>query len=188
MNEILGQLDHDLTLGRPESTLGNWLCDIIQLESEILTGTHIHLSIMNYGGIRLTELQEGSITMSDAFELLPFPNEVVVMHLSGEHLETFFEKMADQKGWPVSESVEYTIWNGKPFQIEIEDEEIHSDRTYNIATSDYVANGGDGFEFLRGLPRTATGVLIRDMFISYLRKTPVKHRAIITGRVNLYDE
>jgi 2',3'-cyclic-nucleotide 2'-phosphodiesterase (5'-nucleotidase family) len=47
---------------------------------------------------------------------------------------------------------------------------IDNDATYQIATNDYVANGGDNCGFLKEQKRINTGLLIRDIVSNYIRQ------------------
>jgi 2',3'-cyclic-nucleotide 2'-phosphodiesterase (5'-nucleotidase family) len=42
-------------------------------------------------------------------------------------------------------------------------------KTYRVATSDYIANGGDRCDFLIGLKQNNAGLLLRDALLQYLK-------------------
>ena len=53
----------------------------------------------------------------------------------------------------------------------IEGKPLDDSKIYWLATSDYLANGGDGNDVLKGInERVSSGVKLRDMFIDHLRK------------------
>ena len=77
----------------------------------------------------------------------------------------------------------------KGINIQIQGLPFDESKSYWLATSDYLANGGDGFEILTEIKdRVSSGVKFRDMFIDHLRlmgKKGVIIEAKIDGRI--YD-
>jgi len=69
---------------------------------------------------------------------------------------------------------------------EVTDVKIHgealTDRIYNVAIPDYVANGGSDCLFLKGCDRTVYSELLRDMMIDKAAKEKVIS-AKIEGRI-----
>lgn len=49
---------------------------------------------------------------------------------------------------------------------------IIDERSYSLATSDFLAEGGDGLDILAGLPREDLDVSILDAVIKRLRELP----------------
>jgi hypothetical protein len=79
-------------------------------------------------------------------------------------------------------AVDVTI-NGKPFNPD-------SDRTYLIATSDYLTGGGDDMTFLKNKPEMGKYGLLRDMILSYFLRMNSENRKIhneTDGRI-YYDK
>ena len=57
--------------------------------------------------------------------------------------------------------IKEVLINGKPFD---------ENKTYRVATSDYLANGGDQLSFLAQIAeRENTGLKIRDILITYIK-------------------
>ena len=75
------------TDGYLQSTLGNLIADLsYQKANELFnkeTGKTVDFSMSNYGGIRAA-INKGEVTVSNAFELMPFDNTLVVVELSAE--------------------------------------------------------------------------------------------------------
>ncbi len=174
MDEIIGFTARELTKNKPESTLGNALCDLVEEYLEEDLDLEVDLTLLNYGGIRRNSLPMGNISVGHIFELLPFENEVVVLTLSGQVLEELLLKIGSSGGWPMSDgaqikltkegewtSVENILIGGEPIQI---------DKKYKLATIDYVANGGDQAKLLIDQPRYDTKILIRDLVIEALKE------------------
>lgn len=174
MDEIIGFSARELTKNKPESLLGNALCDIVEEYLEEELDLEVDLTLLNYGGIRRNSLPAGNISVGHIYELLPFENEVVVLTLSGQVLEELLIKIGASGGWPMSGGatiklkkegdwtlVESILINGLPLDV---------DKTYKLATIDYVANGGDQAKLLIDQPRYDTKILIRDLMIDALKE------------------
>jgi len=183
MNEVLGIAKDRLSMGRPESTLGNWFADTQLKASEEKLGKHIDFAISNSGGIRIPEIPKGQVTRGKIFELMPFDNMLVIMELSGEKTLELVNHIALSDGWPVSKELRFRInKEGKAEEISINGEPLDLNKKYVVSLSDYVANGGSDCSFLIGLPFENTGILIRDALIEQTKKD-TKLEAVIDGRI-----
>jgi len=103
-------------------------------------------------------------------------------------MRRFIDHMASRGGEGVS-GMRFGIKDDKGFNPEIQGQPLDDTKSYWLATSDYIANGGDGFEILSSIKeRISTGVKFRDMFINHLRILGQKNISIeakTDGRV--YD-
>lgn len=188
MNRKIGVFAHDMTKKKPESELGNFMCDATQEYFNGLSGgiNAVDLTVMNYGGIRVQHISKGEIMVETMFELMPFENTVVELSVPGNVLHQMFEKIAKAGGWPVSNNVYLEIENQKVKQLLINGELIANDKTYQLLTTDYVANGGNGMTMLSGITQKRGKTKLRDILISYCEwKTDMGEEieAKITGRV-----
>jgi 2',3'-cyclic-nucleotide 2'-phosphodiesterase (5'-nucleotidase family) len=118
--------------------------------------------------------------------LLPFRNTVVKMTLTGAQLKQVLGRRVlavsglkvawDTSRPALKHMVSATLANGQPLQ-----DTAH----YTVAVNDFIAAGGDGLaELLEGSSIEDTGVLLRDMFTSYLKKH-LKVSAVMDGRVTI---
>jgi 2',3'-cyclic-nucleotide 2'-phosphodiesterase (5'-nucleotidase family) len=80
----LGELAGDLKRGRGETTLGDWLADVIREEA----GADV--AVLNSGGIR-RDLPAGPLTALLVHEVLPFANTLVTVKMTGVEVQ----QMAD---------------------------------------------------------------------------------------------
>jgi 2',3'-cyclic-nucleotide 2'-phosphodiesterase (5'-nucleotidase family) len=174
MNKVIGYAPTDLFKAKPESKLTNLLADLLLEETRsILSGAGrkpiAHLAFLNYGGIR-TGIPEGPVTVNKMFELMPFENELVVLELSGADVKRFLDLIASRGGESIS-GVRFRIRDGKAADIKIDGKSLASGGTYWLATSDYVADGGDSYAMLmNSTDRINTGIKIRDVIIQYLER------------------
>ena len=57
------------------------------------------------------------------------------------------------------------------FNVRINDEHIMMDKLYTVATNDFLAAGGDGYEVLQnGTIVAETGLMLRDVVVDYFLK------------------
>jgi 2',3'-cyclic-nucleotide 2'-phosphodiesterase (5'-nucleotidase family) len=92
--------------------------------------------------------------------------------LHGKDVEGLFDYyLATQKNNPVShliietdnQSISKKLINGKP---------VDYNKDYYIATSDYLAMGGDNMAFFGKGKLIATGIKMRDLFIEKFKQNP----------------
>lgn len=179
MNKVIGINAALLTKEQPESTLGNWCADAVLSQTQKYTGLPIDFAILNYGGLRIPSLPQGKITKGKIFELMPFDNMLVAIEMKGSELPQLFEHIAQKGGWPVSASIrmefddEFAVHN-----IRIEGAKIDPNKSYQIATIDYLANGGDNCSFFKEKNRTETGQFMRSAVIEYVETLSKKEQQI----------
>jgi len=172
MNIVLGKLEVPLTKSWPECSLGNFMTDAYQEMAEKRFNRKVDVALMNYGGIRLNSMEPGPITRGKLFELMPFDNLMVLLELTGEQLQEFLNNLASRGGWPMT-GASYTIVNKKATNLTIGGKPIEPKKKYTIATSDYVANGGDDNSVLKGLEQINIGYLQRDALIEYVKEKKI---------------
>ncbi len=172
MNKVIGEVKQDLPKEKPESLLGNFVADAILVAAKKHYDQPIDFAVSNYGGLRVPNIPAGPITTGMIFELMPFENRLTVVHLDGKTTKQFFEHMVAKGGWPVSTGVQVKVSNVDSVsvqQIMIDDAIFNEKQTYHILTSDYIANGGDQCDFLKGKDRDDIGLLFRDALIEYTK-------------------
>jgi len=186
MNQVIGIGAKDLIKEKPESPLGNWMADIIHKKSEAYYGKPIDMALVNYGGIRIPSLPQGEITKRTMFELMPFDNMLVVLHVDAETMRELFERMAGYGGWPISHQVKYIINDGKPENVTIHGKPLDKNKIYTIAMSDFIADGGDKCFFFKDKKRDMLGKLFRDALIEGVQDLQAEGKQVdaeVEGRV-----
>lgn len=127
--------------------LMNWMADFVFRKGEQIAREPVDMSIVNIGGIR-SPFDKGPITKGEIMQAFPFDNYVVVLEIDGRNLAATLDSLAAHGGNGVSFNVRATIdpqqrrcasatINGRP---------IDADRTYRVATINYLAAGNDGME------------------------------------------
>ncbi|TND08939.1 MAG: 5'-nucleotidase [Bacteroidetes bacterium] len=186
MNEIVGITDtaYVKEKDKPEYLLGNLVSDIV-FQASAKAGQPADICLLNNGGLR-TSLPKGEITRGKLFELMPFDNEIVVVTISGAKMSELFKYVAASGGVPVS-GLKMGIKGRVPVDMKIGGLPFDTTRTYRVATSDYLAAGGDKMSFLGEPVKTdITGIRIRDALIDYFRAEKQKGKLIksnLDGRV-----
>ncbi|MFY0629334.1 MAG: 5'-nucleotidase C-terminal domain-containing protein [Flavobacteriaceae bacterium] len=161
------------TDGVLQSSLGNLIADLSYEKANTLfekeTGKKVDFSMSNYGGIR-AGIMKGKVTVSNAFELMPFDNTIVVVELTAEKVEELFEYFAVKNvANPLSKQVQIKINRGE-YDITINGKPIDMNRTYFVATSDYLQKGGDGMNFfVEPESLYKSNFLIRDAIAEYFQ-------------------
>lgn len=154
--KVLAHTDVKLTRSYGESSeLGNLTADAIMHRFP-----EAELAFTNSGGIR-ADIDQGDITLGDVIDALPFPNYPVAMTLSGKQILSLLEHAANLTNGVLqtSENVHYFYDTSKPKGQKITQATINGapfdiDKTYRVATNNFLADGGDGFaEFTKGVDR-----------------------------------
>jgi len=167
MNEVIGYSDVPLSKAQPESTLGNFMADA-QLQYAQKKYPGVVASIINYGGIRLPYVSAGAISKGKIYEIIPFDNMLTIVDISGKVLRQFCNHMAAYGGWPVA-GLTYTISAKEATNIMVSQQPVNDQIIYQVAMSDYIANGGDNCDFLADCKKEYLDVFIRDILIDHLK-------------------
>jgi len=186
MEEEIGYALHDLTTkGQYESTLGTYVTRLLLEQSIAYFDTQIDVSIMNHHGGLRAPINEGPVTLGEVFEVMPFENEMMLLEISGEQLLEVIKYIGQSKRsmiWPVS----FHVGESALEKIRLGGEEIVLEKTYVLAISDYLANGGGGFKMLTSLKRIdVKPIKIRDMIVNEIRQQTVNGDSIQVAVANL---
>jgi 2',3'-cyclic-nucleotide 2'-phosphodiesterase (5'-nucleotidase family) len=182
MNEIIGYAENDMQLKQPNSSIGNYFADAILHSAQKKFNKKVDAAIVNIGGIRLTQLKKGQVTKSHIYELMPFENMVVLLSIKGDVLQQFLNHIASTGGWPIA-GIKMQIKNKQAINVFINDQPISKDKFYTLATSDYVANGGENAIMLKTIPKDDKGYLIRDAVFDYIKNSGNKIQASEEKRI-----
>lgn len=189
MNNVLGVSDDALLKGLPEGTLGDFVSDAVLKKTNDAYHPADHLPadicLLNNGGLR-SQLPKGKLTLGNIFELMPFENEIVVLTLSGEKTKQLFESLVENNGAPFS-GAKVKGKGKKMTDLEIGGKPFDVNKTYKVATSDYLAGGGDKYNFFAAPIKTETlSYKLRDAIVDYIKDETKKGntiKATIDGRI-----
>ncbi|WP_175621514.1 5'-nucleotidase C-terminal domain-containing protein [Chryseobacterium schmidteae] len=173
MNQKISYTQVDLTKEGDNSNLGNLLADYTFDGADVWTKANLNKNVdaalINIGGIRTT-IGKGDILLKNVFEVMPFENEVIIVKMKGSDVQGLFDYYAKtQVNNPVSHLYIETN-NGQFTKTLINGKVVNPAQDYYIATSDYLALGGDNMKFFSKGESIPTGIKLRDLFIDYFKK------------------
>lgn len=177
LDAVLCTTPIDLTRidGEFESSLGNLMADICFEQGNPIyntqTGGVVDFVLFNYGGIR-APIAKGNITARNAFEVMPFENELVIAELSGDKVKDLLQYLAvNKKAHPISK-LRLKLKDDKYNDVSINGVEFDVTKNYFVMTSDYLQEGGDKMNFFKDpVSLHKTGYKIRTALIDYFKKT-----------------
>lgn len=168
MNQVIGFAPEELTKNVGESTLGNFVTDLMLQQAAIYYKGEIDIAVTTNGGLR-NPIPKGDITVGNIYELMPFENELVVVKVTGQTLQKLFDLAASKKTVPIANAT-YTIQAGRAFDIKIGGQPLQASKIYAVAVSDYLANGGDYMVFFKeGEKALILGITVRDAILNYIK-------------------
>lgn len=168
MSQVIGIADKTLERKQPEGTLNNFVADAMYVMAKEKYGVPVDMAIVNFGGIRINQLAEGPVTRGKVFEIMPFDNLLILQQVKGSVLQQYFDLTAAYGGWPLAGAT-MQIQNKKAVNVKIGGQPLDPDKTYTIANSDYIANGGDKVDMFKNIPQQTNGYLMRDAIFDYIK-------------------
>jgi 5'-nucleotidase len=167
-----------------ESLLGNMVADAM-----LDAYPEYDFAVTNSGGLR-QDIDAGTVTVGELISAFPFPNTVVQLKMKGSDVRAMFEHGAGLTNGilQVSKGIKMTYDENKPVgrritEIKIKGEPLDDSKTYQLLTSNFLADGGDGFSmFRKNLSYKNTRVEMLQPMIDYLKKFE-KYEPQIEGRV-----
>lgn len=185
MAPVLGESLVGMSAGRPESLLSNWAADVMVEYSDFLDGKRADLGLVNVGGLR-NNLPQGTVRRGNIILISPFDNRLAIVQLKGSDLTALMQDIAAVHGEGVSHEVRMTITSdGKLLDATISGQPIDPERTYRIATLDYLAEGNDKLYSLKKAIRVdVSDLFTRDCMMKYVREhSPITSK--IEGRITV---
>lgn len=159
-----------------EAVAGNLIADALR------SWANSDVAIQNGGSIRGDRiLESGPLTKRHISEMLPFPNYAVVLRVTGEQLWAALENgLSIEKGsgrFPQVSGLKFIYDPKAPAgarlqEVWVGDSPLDRSAFYTLATSDFIANGGDEYTVLKGaqviIPASG-GPLITSLVIDYIK-------------------
>ena len=144
---------YNKTNGDLNTAIGNLMADaVFELSNPVFksrTGKNIDMVLLNHGGIR-SILSKGNITSRTAYEIMPFDNSIVVAELKGKYVNELISYLKNAKqAHPISKLHIKLDSDFKLMEATINNESIDENKTYYIATYDYLYNGGGRMTFFK---------------------------------------
>ncbi len=174
---------------RQESGLGDLTADAFRWR----TGADI--AAMNGGGLR-ADLPAGDVRRIDIMSIFPFGNTVQVAEIKGRTVREMLEHSvsvypAAIEGFLSVSGMSFSFNPAKPVgqrisEIRIGNELLDDDKTYTLATMDFLLDGGDGYGMLKNLEITSKYENAEEIFAKYIRQAGIKN--IELNRIKILKE
>ncbi|ARJ50549.1 5'-nucleotidase C-terminal domain-containing protein [Staphylococcus lutrae] len=185
-----------------ETNLGNAIADAMEAYGQNGFSRPSDFAVTNSGGIRAS-ITKGAVTLNDVITVLPFGNTIAQISVKGTDVWKAFEhslsaptmtqggktQLSANGGLlQVSKSIKVyfdmqrepghrieaiQVLNKKTGQFEA----VDFARTYVVATNDFTASGGDGFNMLIG-PREE-GISLEQVLANYLKTADLSQYATL---------
>jgi 2',3'-cyclic-nucleotide 2'-phosphodiesterase (5'-nucleotidase family) len=181
MDEILGYSEHWMVKDKPEGMLNNFVADLVLSAANqsysATGGSTVEMCVLNSGGFR-GSLPKGAILLRNVYEMMPFENKICVLTVTGSNTRRMLDFIAHEGGLPVA-GIKMGIKNEKAVNVLINSVPFDSTRNYIIATSDYLAAGGDKYGFLLNpVKRVDLDAKVRDVVAGYLRNLTLEGKTV----------
>ncbi|MDP3487532.1 MAG: 5'-nucleotidase C-terminal domain-containing protein, partial [Bacillota bacterium] len=171
-----------------ETNLGNLITDAI------LNISGADVALTNGGGMRVS-IAAGDISRKNVFDVLPFGNLIVVKEVPGSIIMKMLEVGA--RLYPAANGaflhtagLTYSIDASKPalervHSVMINAQPLKLDKTYLLATNDFMAAGGDGYVMLKDYPVYAEMISLEEALAEYVAKLGGSVAPQVEGRITV---
>ena len=175
-----------------DSGLGNIVTESMWKRQSIETD----FAMTNTTGMR-ADMYQGPVTVEDMYNIFPWQNTITKMYLSGRDVIELFDYAARRsqtrgcvsqvqlagarvelfcgpctessrpKDWPQARETDKACAQ----KILIDGQDVRKDAQYELATNNYIAQGGSGFYMLKAnTTQHDTGINMRNALIDYIRQ------------------
>ncbi|MEX2352492.1 MAG: 5'-nucleotidase C-terminal domain-containing protein [Balneolaceae bacterium] len=177
----IATLEGAFTLGVPESSLGNLTADALRFRAAHELHRFVHLGFIPGEGLN-GELEEGILTTSDMYRLVPDEQSLVILELGGNQILRLADEIARRGGAPVS-GLRMGIRNGYAAGVLVNSEVVDSNRTYLLATTTAALEIGSSFRWLRDAEaRVDVPICLRELLADHFRNTS-SVQPLLDGRI-----
>jgi 2',3'-cyclic-nucleotide 2'-phosphodiesterase (5'-nucleotidase family) len=155
-----------------ETNLGDWVTDIMR------EFTGAEAALINAGSLRAS-IDRGPITVESVFKAMPYPNEVLVVDLTGKELLEALTRSVrgtrddEDGGFLHVSGLRFEIDGKTPIHVALAGQPLDISRTYKVAVTDFMYAGGDGYDVFAGKPAVKTGLPLRELIVDTIRKKAV---------------
>jgi 2',3'-cyclic-nucleotide 2'-phosphodiesterase (5'-nucleotidase family) len=173
MNEIIGYNPKPMIAQKPESPLSNFVTDLVfEAGKEYLKNQNIQegeiLCVINVKGLR-APLSQGEITTRHIFEIMPFENKLVVVKMDAANLMVLFDHIAKSNGDGLA-GASFSITNNKAKKILVNGQPVDDNKIYWVITSDYLADGGDGYSVFKSSDvHLVSDEKVRELIVAHIQ-------------------
>jgi len=155
-----------------ETNLGDFVADIMR------EFTSADVALINAGALR-SSIDAGPVTVEEVFKMMPYENEVLTVELSGAEIEQVLTRAvsgtrADEDGGFLHVSgIRFKIKGGKVEDLTVGGQPVQPEKNYQVAITDFMASGGDGYDLFKRKASTPTGNPLRELIVDTIRRQKV---------------
>ncbi|WP_294822710.1 5'-nucleotidase [uncultured Flavobacterium sp.] len=168
-------LDKSKPIDKWQTSIGNFMADVtLEAADKVLFARekrHADICLLNHGGIR-SIIPRGNVTARTAFEVMPFENGLVVIALNGEQVREIADYLIKEKKPHPLAGMEIRLDKDATMvkEITVKGKPLEMNKIYNVATSDYLSNGGDNMVFFKkGVATYDLDYKLRNVYIDYFK-------------------
>ena len=161
--------------GKWNSSAGNLLADIVLEQADPIfksrAGRPIDFVLLNHGGIR-SGISRGTVTARTAYEVMPFENIIVVTKMNGPAVRALVGFLVrSERAHPIA-GMEIILGPNKELKsVSIQGRPFDENRSYYVATADYLVKGGDDMGFFTARDTVISlDYKVRNAMIDYFKK------------------
>ena len=176
----LGYAPESMVRQAPECALFNMYVDQLMACVADSCGKKIDVGFANSGGVRC-DLKQGKIGQMDVLAMFPFKSNVCCfLEVAGKDLMATYERMAAHPELMIQGGAKlvYTA-DHKLKSVEIDGKPLDPKKIYNVATINFILNGGDGFNIARNAKSlTFYKVTMSDFMMEYYKRLTAEGKEI----------
>jgi len=181
-NRVIGRLT--ATAKKSDQESESQAADLIADSMLAATRSDAQLALVNSTGVRV-DLPGGDVRYKDAFAMMPFGNNLVVLTLTGAQLEAVLEQqyaiplrpkatmpavLAPSAGFTYAVDLRQPV-DGRVSDLRLNGKAIEPNGRYRVVVNNYLASGGDGLTaFSAGTAVTDTGIIDLDALVDWIAK------------------
>lgn len=185
LKEVVGYSTAEMLREGPESPLADWAVDHLMADVQKLTGRHVDVGLMNFGGIRV-DMPAGEVIRDDIESMFPFRNYLCYVALKGSDLTALFERIV-AKGVQAFGGVKLVVTDHRIDTLLVGGKPVDPSKVYGVATIDFLLDGGDDISVARNArDLVMTKVRILDSMMPYVEELTRAGKPIeyaVDGRV-----
>jgi 5'-nucleotidase len=166
------------TDGLLESSMGNLMADIALEQTRDIMAKRfaktVDFVLLNHGGIRAA-IPAGNITARNAFEVMPFENELVAVTLSPDKMKALLKYLVTAKKSHPLANIKLQISKDDTLRnIRVNNALFDERKEYIVLTTDYLQQGGDNMTFFADpVELDLTDYKLRNAMIDYFKKKKI---------------
>ena len=121
----------------------------------------------------VSSVPKGEVKLEDVYKLMPFDNAICLLEVHRDSVWSMAEYIVRRGGEPIS-GIQLKVDDDKLVEVLVNKKPLNTKESYWLATSDYLANGGDRMVFLSNpIDRINTNLKVRDALIQSFERQDV---------------